>query len=123
MDELAGRHANHLGAALRYVSLNPVRARLCDRATDWPWSSVHAHLGQETNDRMTEVAPVRERFVDFAALLAGGEEEALSMRLRKAESIGRPLGSESFLAALETSSDRILAPAMRGRKPKGAAAP
>ena len=33
----------HLSAALRYVALNPVRARLVKRATDWRWSSVHAH--------------------------------------------------------------------------------
>ena len=29
----------HLAAALRYVSLNPVRARLVARALDWAWSS------------------------------------------------------------------------------------
>ncbi len=30
----------HLIAAVRYVALNPVRARLVRRAQDWPWSSV-----------------------------------------------------------------------------------
>jgi putative transposase len=35
----------HLFHAMRYVSLNPVRARLVKRAEDWPWSSVRAHLG------------------------------------------------------------------------------
>lgn len=35
----------HLSAALRYVALNPVRARLVDRAQDWAWSSVQALLG------------------------------------------------------------------------------
>ena len=34
----------HLAAALRYVSLNPVRARLVERAQDWRWSSTSAHL-------------------------------------------------------------------------------
>jgi hypothetical protein len=34
----------HLAAALRYVSLNPVRARLVERAQDWRWSSARAHL-------------------------------------------------------------------------------
>ena len=34
----------HLAAALRYVSLNPVRARLVERAQDWRWSSTRAHL-------------------------------------------------------------------------------
>jgi putative transposase len=32
----------HLVAAVRYVSLNPVRARLVARARDWRWSSVVA---------------------------------------------------------------------------------
>jgi putative transposase len=29
----------HLLAALAYVAVNPVRAGLCQRAEDWPWSS------------------------------------------------------------------------------------
>ncbi|MES5485896.1 hypothetical protein QMZ05_24345 [Bradyrhizobium sp. INPA03-11B] len=37
-------HERHLAAALRYVSLNPVRARLVARAQDWRWSSVRANL-------------------------------------------------------------------------------
>ena len=35
---------DHLIAAARYVSLNPVRARLVARAEDWPWASTRAHL-------------------------------------------------------------------------------
>jgi len=34
----------HLAAAVRYVALNPVRARLVAAAADWRWSSVQAHL-------------------------------------------------------------------------------
>ena len=37
----------HLAHAARYVALNPVRARLCDRAEDWPWSSARAPLRAE----------------------------------------------------------------------------
>jgi len=29
--------------ATRYVERNPVKARLVDRAEDWPWSSAPAH--------------------------------------------------------------------------------
>ena len=47
----------HLAAALRYVSLNPVRARLVERAQDWRWSSTHAHL-RGKNDGITALAPV-----------------------------------------------------------------
>lgn len=35
---------DHLVNALRYVSLNPVRAKLVARAPDWFWSSVRAHV-------------------------------------------------------------------------------
>ncbi|MBP6012272.1 MAG: transposase [Alphaproteobacteria bacterium] len=107
---------DHLGAALRYVALNPVRARLCKRAVDWPWSSVHAHLGQA--DGLTQCGPVLSRYPNFRALIERGEDEALSQSLRQAETIGRPLGSDRFIARLERKSGRVLKPAKRGRKAK-----
>src|SRR6266700_1605053 len=61
---------DYLAVALRYVSLNPVRARLVTRAQDWRWSSTRAHLaGKE--DGITSLAPIRERFARFADLLDG----------------------------------------------------
>ena len=108
----------HLGAALRYVALNPVRARLAERAADWPWSSVHVHLGRAPDDGVTAKAPVLERYPDFAALIEAGEDEILFQRLRRAETIGRPLGTQAFLDRLERQSGRQLAPARRGPKPK-----
>lgn len=108
----------HLGAALRYVALNPVRARLVKRATDWRWSSVHAHLGRVDDDGVTARAPVLDRFPDFAGLLAAGEDEAMSQRLRRAESIGRPVGDDRFLARIERRTGRTLKPGKRGPKPK-----
>ena len=108
---------NHLGAALRYVALNPVRARLCKRAIDWPWSSVHAHLGRK-DDGLTAPGPVLSRYPDFAALIKSGEDEDLSRKLRQAETIGRPLGNDAFISRLERKSGRILKPARRGPPPK-----
>lgn len=107
---------NHLGAALRYVALNPVRARLCKRAIDWPWSSFHAHLGRK--DGLTEREPVLSRYPNFAALIKLGEDEDLSQKLRQAETIGRPMGTEAFIARLERKSGRVLKPAKRGPLPK-----
>jgi putative transposase len=106
----------HLAAALRYVALNPVRARLAARAIDWPWSSVHAHLGRVASDGLTTTAPVLDRYPDFAEMLAAGEDEAQSERLRRAETIGRPLGADAFLERLERESGRSLKPGRRGRK-------
>jgi putative transposase len=107
----------HLAAALRYVALNPVRARLTERAGDWPWSSVHAQLGL-ADDGLTTTGPVRSRYPDFADLIASEEEEEATQRLRKAETIGRPLGSEGFLKGLEAQTRRPLAPGRRGPKPR-----
>jgi len=108
---------DHLAAALTYVAMNPVRARLADKATDWRWSSVHAHLGRTGNDGVTNVAAVLERVPDLAARIEAGDDAVKSERLRKAETIGRPLGSAAFIAALERDSGRRLAPAKRGPKP------
>jgi putative transposase len=110
----------HLAAALRYIALNPVRARLAKRAVDWRWSSVHDQLSRKRGRRLTDTAPVRERYPDFAALIEAGEDEDLSMALRRAETVGRPLGDTAFLEALERQTGRILRPAKRGPKPQRA---
>ena len=47
----------HLTAAVRYVSLNPVRARLAARPEDWAWSSVRAHLAG-ADDGLAVVKPL-----------------------------------------------------------------
>ena len=77
----------HLGAALRYVAMNPVWARLVERAVDWRWSSVHALLRPDAGDGLTTTAPVLSRYPDIAGLIAAGEDEALSRTLRRAETI------------------------------------
>ena len=106
----------HLGAALRYVVLNPVRARLVARATDWPWSSVHAHLAA-ADDGITALTPVLERHPRFAELVEAGPDAVAFERLRRAESVGRPLGDDDFLRRLETMARRRLRPQKRGPKP------
>lgn len=111
----------HLGAALRYVALNPVRARLVEHAQDWRWSSAAALVGVTTDDGVTCAAPVLERYPNFADLLSAGEDDVMSARLRRAETIGRPVGSDLFLESLERESGRVLRPGRRGPKPVGRA--
>ena len=63
----------HLAAAIRYIALNPVRARLVERASDWRWSSVHAHLSGQS-DGLTATLPMLSRFPRFAEFIeAEGE--------------------------------------------------
>ena len=111
---------DHLAAAFRYVSLNPVRARRVARAQDWRWSSARAHLGLG-EDGLTDVAPARARFANFADWLEGPADDLAAARLRKAESVGRPVGSAAFIARLEEQTRRRLRPLKRGPKGRGEA--
>ena len=108
----------HFVTALRYVALNPVRAGLVCKAQDWPWSSTRAMIAGQ-NDHVADVAPALERVGDFAAFLGQEFDEAPTYAaLRKAESIGRPVGSPEWLAAMEARTGMTLAPQKRGPKPK-----
>jgi putative transposase len=107
----------HLISAVRYVSLNPVRAGLVERAQDWPWSSVRAHLAGE-DDELVSVRPVLDRLGQFADLLAGDPDDAAFQALRAAEGSGRPLGNADFIAGLERLLGRPIARRAPGRKPK-----
>jgi putative transposase len=107
----------HLLAAVRYVSLNPVRARLVARARDWRWSSVRAHL-EGRDDRLVAVRPVLDLVGSFREILDGEVDEAALAALRKAETTGRPLGDNGFIRRAEQLLSRTLAPRKRGPKPR-----
>lgn len=107
----------HLLPAARHVALNPVRAGLVARAQDWPWSSVPAHLA-ERDDALVRVAPLVDRTGRFSDLLAAEPDPTVVARLRAAETTGRPLGSEEFVARLERLLHRPLRRQKPGPKPK-----
>ena len=112
----------HLAAAVRYVSLNPVHARLVARAQDWRCSSVAAHLAEQ-DDALVRVAPVLERYGRFAEFLgdsvADEAGEAAAWRaLRMSETSGRPIGDAAWIESLEARSGRTLKPQKRGPKAK-----
>jgi len=105
----------HFVTALRYVALNPVRARLVTRAADWRWSSTRALLAG-ADDHVVKVGPALERIGDFAAFLSEDFDEALTYAaLRKAESVGRPIGSSDWLADIEHRLGKVLTPGKPGR--------
>ena len=107
----------HLIAAVRYLALNPVRARLVARSQDWPHASVRAHLrGQD--DGLVRTKPVLDRIARFADLLETDADDPAFAALRRSELIGRPLGSEDFLRRAEASLGRRLGPGKRGPKRK-----
>jgi putative transposase len=107
-----------LAHAVHDVSLNPVRARRVERAQDGPWSSVLAHLCGNDGERV-RVAPVPERYGDFAVFLDRQEDMAEAFRaLRQSETTGRPLGTDPWIEWLEKPIGRQLKPQKRGPKRK-----
>jgi putative transposase len=75
-----------------------------------------AHL-KRRDDKVTTLAPVLDRYPRFADLIAMGPAPELFERLRRAETIGRPIGDEAFIAELEHLTGRSLKPGKRGPKP------
>ncbi len=107
---------HYLLAAVRYVELNPVRARMVKHAWDYRWSSAAAHIRGE-DDILVKVRPMLGRVADWSEYLGQELPESELNALRLHNRTGRPLGSEDFVANLELILGRTLKPLKPG--PKG----
>lgn len=111
----------HLMTAIRYVELNPVRAKLARRAEDWRWSSARAHVGGRA-DGLTDLAAMAGVHRHWRAMLKRGleagdvdpEDEAA---IEAHQRTGRPWGDAAFVAELEQRTGRALARRKPGPKP------
>jgi putative transposase len=93
----------HFWPAMRYVELNPVRAKLCRKPWRYEWSSAGAHVDDKARSELLNLP----RWYDMISaeqwrkeLNAGIDETELG-RLRVNTHTGRPLGSDSFISKLE----------------------
>ena len=115
--------AGHLWTALRYAELNPVRARMVDKAVDWPWSSAAAHCGIADPDVGLEMTTWQEQWseITWRKFLEEGQSESELRVIRRCTQTGRPLGPDQFIHALEERTGRRLTPGRPGRprKPAG----
>lgn len=103
----------HLMTCVRYVSLNPVRARLAARA-DWPWSSARPRLAG-ADDALVTVRLVLDRCPRILDLLRDPRDDGFD-GLRRSEGSGRPVGNAEFIQGLERILDRPIARRAPGRK-------
>jgi len=107
----------YLMVAVRYVELNPVRARLVDKPELWKFSSAAAHVyGEE--DILLKTSPLNEMIDDWKGFLRLTTSEKDIKMLQQHERTGRPLGNDRFLTRLEKSLGRFLKPKKPGRKPR-----
>jgi putative transposase len=110
----------HLWPALRYVELNPVRARIVAAAVGWRWSSAASHCGNGPEAPMLAMESWRKRWTatEWAQYLTEEESPSALLEFRRSTHSGRPLGSKDFVVAVEQASQRPLAPRKGGRPKK-----
>jgi putative transposase len=90
---------DHLLTVLRYVERNPLRAKLVERAEQWPWSSLAKHHGGTPPDWLHPVdgwpARRREDWLDWVNHpQTEAEEAAVLTSIRR----GRPYGTDRWVA-------------------------
>ena len=107
----------HLLAAVRYVERNPVDAMLCPHASDWQWSSIHAHL-QGADDKLVTVRPMLERVSDWSDYIHGEEETDAVENILANEKCGRPVGNAAFIDELESLTGRRIRKKRPGPPPR-----
>lgn len=113
---------DHLVRALRYVDMNPVRARLVERAEQYEWSSARAYVAGEDPAGLVDFALWREiaPLEDWGDVLAASEagEQQWEERFRATTYAGKPLGSKEFVEELERKAGASLELRDRGRPRK-----
>jgi putative transposase len=107
----------YLLATVRYVELNPVKAKLCLRPEDWLWSSAKAHMLNRI-DEVVNVAPMLDRVGDWQGYLLSDPTEIDPVAIQKHTGSGRPAGGEGFLEHLESVVGRPLKKVKPGPKPR-----
>lgn len=109
---------SYFWSAIRYVELNPVRARLVRHAEDYRWSSARSHCGLR-DDPMLSASPHWHRQLagigDWSAWLKAGLDSRHLEELRTHTQKGVPCGSSEFIAGLEVRAGRSLQARPRGR--------
>ena len=86
-DSMLVKRDPYLLEVVRYVLLNPVRARLCRAAADWRWSTARDALGLRVAPRWANFQIVNE--------LLGPADGFHNKRLERLLSAGRPMPTMS----------------------------
>jgi putative transposase len=117
----------HLLTVLRYIEANPLRAKLVERAEDYPYSSYRAHgLGEPnelldplvTYEQLSPYAAVRQR--KWAARVHLPLEESSLTSIRRSADRSLPYGDSAWVKRLAKQLDLDLTIRPRGRPRKQA---
>jgi REP-associated tyrosine transposase len=108
----------HFWAAVRYVEMNPVRAKMVKRAERYAWSSAAAHCGVRDDPLAADLSSGPVEPSGWAEWLQEDEDEAALETLRKKTRTGLPAGSSEFVTVLEEILGRVLHRGKPGRPRK-----
>jgi len=104
---------NYLMACVRYIELNPVRARMVDEPGKFQWSSYRERIGK-TSVRLLDELPV-EKGVNHGAFVEGAIPDGEWELIRKAVKSNHITGSEKFCERIEIALGRRLRQRTPGR--------
>ena len=94
-----------------------MRAKLAERAEDWPWSSARGHVTGRP-DGLTVRPPFLDDRAAWRRLLRRGTPAEEVEALRTYTRTGRPLGAPRFVEQLERTLGRVLRRKKPGPTPK-----
>lgn len=105
---------NHLYAAIRYVELNPVKARLCEQAHEYPWSSAKSHVEKTFNALLADshLLPNISNWKEYLQ-----EKHKVSENLFQSHfASGLPIGDDAFIKKAQLSLQKKLLRKKPGKK-------
>jgi len=107
----------YLLAAVKYILLNPVRAKIVKDPWDYKWSSAKHHMGMETSKFISDKL-VNSLITDWKEFLGADITKKEVDLLRLHERTGRPMGDMNFIEKLEAKVNRSLKRKKPGPKGK-----
>ena len=113
----------YLLTCMRYIELNPVRAKIVEQLDDYPWSSYRANAHGMTDELITPHSLYislgstdKERQKAYRELFSAEISREDMDNIREATNKAWALGGSSFCAKVETLTERQAMPHPRGRK-------
>lgn len=116
---------SYLLSCMRYIELNPVRARMVEDPQNYPWSSWHANVGERQSrlvnphaEYIALGATQTERQDHYRAWVLQDEAESITTELRNATQQNAAFGSPHFAQQIERMLGRDVTVKSRGRPRK-----
>ncbi len=109
---------SYLWAVARYIEQNPVKTKLIKRPQDYRWSSCRANISGMGDGLVTGEGWLDEKERSAYEIFLMQKDPTTDQKIRVSTSTGRPMGSEGFIASLESKLSRKLLPGKAGRPRK-----